>query len=61
MYETRRNSEGSVREMREYVIFTPEDVENYMLNLFTAGRSSSSAEGNSSFCVTKKFCKTCKK
>ncbi|QCE07022.1 exocyst complex component 7 [Vigna unguiculata] len=60
MYETLRNSVGSAREMREYVIFTPEDVENYMLNLFSAGRSSSITEENSSFFVRKKFCKKCK-
>ncbi|KAK7279424.1 hypothetical protein RJT34_24477 [Clitoria ternatea] len=34
MYETHRIDMGSVREMREYVTFTPDDVENYLLNLF---------------------------
>ncbi|TKY52845.1 Exocyst complex component EXO70A1 [Spatholobus suberectus] len=54
VYETHRVAVGSLREMREYVTFTPKDVENYMLNLFFVGRASSATGGNNSFFVRKK-------
>ncbi|KAK7245227.1 hypothetical protein RIF29_40062 [Crotalaria pallida] len=39
---------GSVREMKEYVTFTPEDVENYIANLFFIRGSSSGVSTSSS-------------
>ncbi|RZB72360.1 Exocyst complex component EXO70H1 [Glycine soja] len=57
LYETHRIGLGTVREMREYVTFAPEDVENYMMNLFSKGRASSGNGGNNS-CFVK--CKKCK-
>nr|KYP40325.1 hypothetical protein KK1_038338 [Cajanus cajan] len=54
VFETHRIAVGSVRDMRDYVTFTPEDVENYMLNLFSVGRASSGAGGNGSCFVRKK-------
>ncbi|CAL0309839.1 unnamed protein product [Lupinus luteus] len=42
----------SVKEMTEYVAFTPEDVENYLSNLFFIGRSSSDVSTSSSSSVT---------
>ncbi|KAK7393623.1 hypothetical protein VNO78_22181 [Psophocarpus tetragonolobus] len=59
-YETHRTAMGSVREMRAYVTFTPEDIENYMFNLFSMGRARSGVGGNNSFFVRKKECKICK-
>ncbi|KHN05940.1 Exocyst complex component 7 [Glycine soja] len=56
-YETHRIVMGTVREIREYVTFAPEDVENYMMNLFSEGRASSGSGGNKS-CFVK--CKKCK-
>ncbi|XP_027363014.1 exocyst complex component EXO70H1-like [Abrus precatorius] len=53
VYETHRIVVGSVREMREYVTFTPKDVENYLLNLFLE-RANSGTGGNNSFFVRKK-------
>lgn len=43
LYNTQLATVGSVREMKEYVIFIPEDVENYLANLFFIGTSSSSS------------------
>ncbi|KAK7345644.1 hypothetical protein VNO77_16252 [Canavalia gladiata] len=40
IYETQRIAVGSMREMRKYVTFTPEDVDNYLMNLFFVGRAS---------------------
>ena len=42
-YNTHRITAGSTREMGTYVVFTPEDIENYVVNLFFAGSSSGSA------------------
>ncbi|KAF7804529.1 exocyst complex component EXO70H1-like [Senna tora] len=39
-YDTHRILAGSLRNMAEYVRFTPDDVENYVSNLFFSGKSS---------------------
>lgn len=36
---THRIMAGTVSEMKEYVVFTPEDVEKYLVNLFCEGRA----------------------